>query len=66
MPGRTAKTELLFLQTVGVADNVCFWVGLPEDPVTPRRNIGPHLEQTKVEEDNMVSTRLFTKTGNKA
>lgn len=29
--------------TVGVADNVCFWVGFPQDPVTPGWNIRPHL-----------------------
>lgn len=29
--------------TVRVADDVCLWVGLPQDPVAPGGDVGPHL-----------------------
>lgn len=31
------------LLTIRIADNVCFWVRLPQNPVTPGRNISSHL-----------------------
>lgn len=40
--------------TIGVADNVCFWVGLPQDPVTPGGNISSHLGQTEKGEEDTV------------
>lgn len=44
--------------TIGVADNVCFWVGLPQDPVAPGGNISPHLRREREsEEDSGVFIR---------
>lgn len=31
--------------TIGVADDVGFRVGFPQNPVTPRRHVGPDLKQ---------------------
>lgn len=47
--------------TVGVTDNVCLRVGLPQDAVTPGGDVGPHLggEMTRVKMKMEVKKRRW-------
>lgn len=51
--------------TIGVADYVCFWVRLPQNPVAPRWNISPHLGQTEKQnyQDEAQEQKEFIRGG---